>query len=60
MWNWKEEFVKCLEGSTSGHSQVEKALAMKAKHMQSTSTDIRWIATIAAKVWKMTKSGKDT
>jgi len=33
MSNWKEEFVKCLEGSTSGHSQLEKALAIKAKHM---------------------------
>jgi len=33
MSNWKEEFVKCLEGSTSGHSQLEKALAMKAEHM---------------------------
>jgi len=33
MSNWKEEFVKCLEGSTGEHSQLEKALAIKAEHM---------------------------
>lgn len=33
MSNWKEEFVKCLEGSTSGQSLLEKALAMKAENM---------------------------
>jgi hypothetical protein len=33
MSNWKAEFVKCLEGSTSVDSQLEKALDMKAGHM---------------------------
>src|SRR5580700_3055376 len=33
MSNWKDEFVECLEGSTSEHSQLEKACAMKAEHM---------------------------
>jgi len=33
MSNWKDEFVKCLEGSTSANSQLEKALDMKAEHM---------------------------
>jgi|SRR5271170_1501932 len=33
MSDWKEEFVKCLEGLTSADSQLEKALDMKAEHM---------------------------
>jgi hypothetical protein len=33
MSNWKEEFVNCLEGSTVEHSQLEKALAIKAENM---------------------------
>jgi hypothetical protein len=33
MSNWKDEFIECLEGSTSEHSQLEKACAMKAEHM---------------------------
>jgi hypothetical protein len=33
MSNWKEEFVESLEGSPSGHSQLQKALVMKEKHM---------------------------
>jgi hypothetical protein len=30
---WKEQFVKCLEGSTNEHSHLEKALAIKEEHM---------------------------
>ena len=33
MSNWKEGFVKSLEGSTSKHSQLEEALATKVEHM---------------------------
>ena len=33
MLNWKNEFVKCLEGSTGEQSLLEKAFAIKAEHM---------------------------